>query len=664
MYGGYVGKILRINLTSGVVNKLDTLNYVPHFIGGIGLGYRLLWDETNEDTTEWSPENTLIFASGPCCGTPVPTSGRAEVVGLAPQGYPIPWAAVSGFGGDFGPKMKFAGYDAIIITGKATSPKYLFVSETEIQLLDAEFLWGLTTYSTQDALLSRHSDDVAIACIGPAGENRVRWATIMSRTRNTAGQGGFGAVMGDKKLKAIVVKPGSVRVPIAHPDKLLEEVKKVSAEISPKGQDRTPLFTDKGRYTIRRVSCAYSGCTGGALGCLPRYFNGVPLKYTGYGSMSGSIYCAGAAASHFLLRNGYSEEVNFEICKLTDQLGLNAWEAYVGMDWFFQNCQNAGKLSKIMGEAVELNKNGPAVYPKTGSSAGFTAELAVKWLRGVAFREGEGDVWAEGTPRGAKIMGLSEEVWKTHKHGYGPHWDGRYLQFVHYPVWIYSALSWATQGRDPFNQEHGYPERYPSFVREWSNQSLWSTDTIPYKEICRAGAKIYGAQYANDGWDKPELGYIDKEYVAVWHNHRAIIKSSIPVCDRQFPLLYDPYKKDKIGDVDAEVRLFNAVVGTDWSLDDMNKAAERVFNVMRALHVRQGRNRKHDESTIRYFEQSANWPDEPGPQTIDVNKFLDLLDRFYKLRGWDKDTGCPTRAKLEALGLKDIADGLTNKRGG
>lgn len=110
------------------------------------------------------------------------------------------------------------------------------------------------------------------------------------------------------------------------------------------------------------------------------------------------------------------------------------------------------------------------------------------------------------------------------------------------------------------------------------------------------------------------------------------------------------------------MRLFNAVVGTDWSLDDMNKAAERVFNVMRALHVRQGRNRKHDESAIPYFEQPANWPDEPGPQTIDVNKFLDLLDRFYKLRGWDKDTGCPTRAKLEALGLKDIADGLANKK--
>jgi aldehyde:ferredoxin oxidoreductase len=466
--------------------------------------------------------------------------------------------------------------------------------------------------------------------------------------------------MGDKKLKAIVVKPGSVRVPIAHPEKLIEEVGKVSGELSPKGQNRTPLFTDKGRFSIRCASCAYSGCTGSVNGCLPPFYNNVTLKHTGYGSMSGGMYCAGGAADYFLLKKGTTPEENFEIGKLLDQLGLNVWEAFEGMNWFFQNCQNDGKLPIIMGEAVELNKKGPAVYPKTDWNSEMPIDLVVKWLRGVALREGEGDIWAEGTPRAAKKMGLFDEAWKTHKHGYGPHWDGRYLPSVRYPVWVYSALAWATQGRDPFNQEHGYPERYASFVREWSNQSLWGTETIPYRDLCVAGAKIYGAQYANEGWDKPELGYIDKEYVALWHNHRAVIKSSVPVCDRQFPLLYDPNKEDKIGDLNAEVRLFNAVVGTNWSMDEMNKAAEKVFNVMRAIHIRQGRTRKHDESVIPYFEQPTQWSEEPGPQTIDVNKFLDLLGRFYKVRGWDSD-GCPTRAKLEALGLKDIADELEIK---
>jgi aldehyde:ferredoxin oxidoreductase len=187
---------------------------------------------------------------------------------------------------------------------------------------------------------------------------------------------------------------------------------------------------------------------------------------------------------------------------------------------------------------------------------------------------------------------------------------------------------------------------------------MWGTDTIPYEEICKAGAKIYGAEHANAGWDKPELGYVDKEHVAIWHDHRAIIKSSVPACDRQFPLLYDPEAPDKVGDTEAEVRLFNAVVGTDWSLDDMHAACERVFNVMRALHVRQGRTRELDESVIPYFEQPAMWPDEAGPQEIDPEEFREALDRFYDVRGWDKQTGWPTRAKLEEAGLKGVADEL------
>jgi hypothetical protein len=168
-----------------------------------------------------------------------------------------------------------------------------------------------------------------------------------------------------------------------------------------------------------------------------------------------------------LLKKGVTEEENFEMGKFIDQLGLNCWEIYEGTNWFIQNCQNDGKLSTLMGEKVVLNPNGPAVYPKTDWNTGMPTDLAVKWIKGITYREGEGNIWAEGTPRAAAIMGLSDEVWKTHKHGYGPHWDGRYVQFSHYPVWVYAALDWATQGRDPFNQEHGYPERYASFVKEW-----------------------------------------------------------------------------------------------------------------------------------------------------------------------------------------------------
>jgi aldehyde:ferredoxin oxidoreductase len=660
MYGGYVGKILRVDLSTGKIANLNTLDYVPTYIGGIGLGYRILWDETNESTSEWSPENPLIFASGPLCGTPSPTSGRAEVIGLAPQGYPKPWAAVAGFGGDFGPKMKFAGYDAIVITGKAESPKYLYVSEKEVELRDAAFVWGQCTYPTQEAMVSKHGDDVAVACIGPAGENRVRWAIIQSRSENAAGQGGFGAVMGDKKLKAITIKPGTVRVPVAHPEKLIAEVVKVTKELSPLEQAKGKLTGEQGSYTTRRQSCAWSSCTGGVAGCLPTYYNKIPQKVTGFDTVSGVIYCVGGGGRNMTSGNPENRDPNREIAKLCDALGLNHWEAFAGMNWFMQNCQNAGKLPRILGEEVKLKHDGPAVYPKTGSEAGMTLEFAVKFLKAVAFREGEGDIWAEGTPRAAEKLGLEAEARKTHKFGYGPHWDGRYLHFIRYPVWVVSALSWATQGRDPFNHQHGYVERYPSFVKEWQGEkkSAWGTETMPYAELCKAGAKLYDAPHANDGWDKPDLGYVDKEHVAIWHDHRAIIKSSVPACDRQFPLLYDSSKPDRLGDFEAELRLFNAVVGTGWSMDDMHKACEKIFSIMRSIHVRQGRSRKHDESVMTYFEQPDMWPDDPGPSTIDRKRFGELLDRFYAARGWDKSTGRPSRARLEKLGLRDVADAL------
>lgn len=666
-YGGYVGKILRVDLSTGNITTLDTGRYVPQFIGGIGLGYKLLWDETNENTTEWSPENPLIFTTGPISGTPAPTSSRSEVIGLAPAGYPIPWGAVSGFGGDFGPKLKFAGYDAVVVVGKAATPKYLYISEDKVEIRDGQFLWGMTTFTTQDALARKHGDEVAVACIGPAGENKVRWSVILSRDENAAGQGGYGALMGDKKLKAVVVKPGKVKVEVADPEQLLKDVVKISREICPAGQHELPIPEDKDRYGVRHQSCAWAACTGGAqpLYDLVRYYSKVPRKYTGIGSVSGACYCVGTVSA-WLLDNDFSQvERMVEFNKLCDELGLNVWEMFAGMGWFWQNAHHAGRLPKILGEVVKLNPKGPAVYPKEDRSVGATPEFAVKFMKAIAYREGEGDIWAEGTPRAADKLGLSDLVWKTHKHGYAPHWDGRYLQHVHSPVWIVSALGWATQGRDPYNQQHGYVERYTSHVTEWAPfgegkgkegfPSWFGDKTISYREACAAGAKIYGAPNANEGWDNPALSYVDKEYVATWHERRAIMKSSITVCDRQFPLLYDSKQPDKIGDTEAELRLFNAVVGTNWTLDDMHKACERVFNVMRAIHVRQGRTRSHDESVIPYFTQPANHPDEPAPQVIDVQKFKELLDNYYKLHGWDTSTGWPTRAKLEECGLGDVA---------
>ncbi|MCD6089851.1 hypothetical protein J7K07_09085 [Candidatus Bathyarchaeota archaeon] len=661
---GWMGKILRVDLSTEKITEINTDKYVPDFIGGYGMALKLIWDETagKPFPGEFDPEAPLIFATGPLAGTPAPTAGRCEVAGIAPQGYPKPWIADSGFGGDFATKMKFAGYDAIMIVGKADEPKYLYIEDRSAEILDASNLWGLYTHKTQQALMEKHGSDVAIATIGPAGENLVRLSIITTKTENAAGQGGFGAVMGSKKLKAIVVR-GSCKVRVARPDVLIKEVKRIAAEI-PTGNTSGSGLPDKlvqpdprGRYIMRM----HSGCIACGECSMPfqHYYEGVQQRWTGTGIVSGDVHCVGYCAPWLLDNNWEDAEKIAEFNKFAEWLGINHWEIFAGMNWFIQNCFNDGKLTKLMGEKLNLNKEGPAVYPKVTSEdpykqawAGFPEELAVKFLKAIAYREGDGDIFAEGTPRAAEKLGLQDEVWKTHKHGYAPHWDGRYLHFIHYPMWVISALVWATWGRDPFDSTHCAVQNYHRAVKEWGG------GPVPYEQLKVIGRKIYGTEYAFAGWpNDPELGYRDKEIVVIWHQHSSIVKTSLPLCDQVFPLTWSTATPDMVGDYTAGVRLLNAVTGLDWTFDDLYKAAERCINVLRALHVRQGRTREHDESVIRYFqEQPSVYPDEI--QTLDPDKFRALLDRYYERRGWDKRTGWPTREKLEELNLKDVADEL------
>jgi len=292
---GYAGKILRVDLTTGTLTDIDSSEYLPEWVGGVGLGYRLLWEEIDENTTEWSPENTLIFAGGPCNGSPLPTAGRVEVIGIAPVGYPEPWACVSGAGGDFTPKLKWAGYDAVVITGKAETPKYIYINDDGAQLLYAEPIWGTGNYTTQEWFETKYGKDIASLSIGPAGENKCRIATITTNSENVMGQGGFGAVMGDKKIKAVCVKPGTHKTVWADPDEVLRVTKKISDEFGVGGANNSPIFQETEQYTMRRLSCPYSNCQASLHDCLYWFYNKVPAMWSS-GSFSGTLGCAGGSA--------------------------------------------------------------------------------------------------------------------------------------------------------------------------------------------------------------------------------------------------------------------------------------------------------------------------------------------------------------------------------
>ncbi|MGD0329839.1 MAG: aldehyde ferredoxin oxidoreductase N-terminal domain-containing protein [Nitrososphaeria archaeon] len=647
MYG-WMGKVLRIDLSSGDISEISTGDYVPDFIGGYGLALKLIWDETvgKQFPSEFDPEAPLVLATGPLAGTPSPAAGRSEVGGLAPQSYPVAWVADSGFGGDFATKLKFSGYDAILIVGSSNTPKYIYVEDGEAEIIDATYLWGLYTIKAEQLLLQKHGLDSAVASIGPAGENLVRIAIITTKTENASGQGGFGAVMGSKKLKAIVVK-GNQRIRVAEPDILIDEVKKITAEFrngTPKGTYMwRPLSETDPTYTVKK----HSGCTGcgecmSATDSFPDYYENVQQHWTGTGMISGDMHCIGRNASNLI--GNIQNDTAFEFNKLAEYLGINHWELFAGMGYFIQNCYKDGKLSELMGEKLNLNTN-----PWT---VGFPPELAAKFINAIAYRDGDGDIFAEGSPRAEEKLGIQNEAWKTHKHGYGPHWDGRYLHLINYPLWVIAALLWSTWGRDPNNSTHCCVESYYDGVKEWGG------GPIPYEQLKVIGEKVYGTEDAFTGWkNDADLGYKDKEIVVIYHQHRSMMKTSLTVCDWMFPMTWSTATPDNVGDYEAEVRLFNAVTGQNYTLDDMLNSAERCMNVLRSLHVRQGRTRTDDESVIRYFtEQKSAHPDEI--QTLDQAKFGTLLDNYYERRGWDKATGWPTEDKLVSLGLKDVSDEL------
>ena len=215
----YGGTILRVDLSTGKIEKQPTSTYAEKWIGGRGINARILYTELEPGIDALSPENVLIFSVGPLTGSMFPGSGRVEVAAKSPvtgiQG-------MSNMGGYWGPELKYAGYDSIVIKGRAPKPVYITINNDSVEIKDASHIWGTDTYKTQDALQEELGDpEVEVVCIGPGSENLVAYGSIQTRMGNAAGRTGMGTVMGAKKLKAIAVR-GTRGLSVAEPDRFLE----------------------------------------------------------------------------------------------------------------------------------------------------------------------------------------------------------------------------------------------------------------------------------------------------------------------------------------------------------------------------------------------------------------------------------------------------------
>jgi aldehyde:ferredoxin oxidoreductase len=649
---------------------------VPEYLGARGIAARICWDECPQPVEPLDPANPLMVFPGALTGSRSPYSGRTVVCAFSPQGYPHSWFTRSSVGGRFGGEIKRAGYDGIVVTGGSETPVRIRIHDDEVSILPADDLWGQDAMDTLEALASAEGKGVRSLVIGPAGERLSRIATIQTSSSSACGQGGFGAVMGSKKLKAISVA-GSGRVSLARPQTTTSIARTLVRMLAEDGQTGPLNFYGDIKEFNQQLAAEGGGravcraCTEACITPCAAYLRGVPgVVYDR--EWSGGWVCVGTRFQGFdaddssPLRSIYdwrlARRAAFELNVLSNRYGLNQSDIIVGMVPWLIACQKAGLISEVNG------------WPMDWSSPAFWAEF----LRAIAYREGLGDVLAEGGWAAAGALHLGDDLARCRYPGWGhsAHCDGREGGELTFPFWVVSALQWLSDTRDPFNSGHGYLWAAGA-SRRAAGQDVDPERGAALDQIRAIGQHVYHSPDAVD----PCSGYNGKAYPGYYQTLRSVIKDCVPV-DGHFPLIYrenapDGYWRlpdvDGVGEIEGpaiEYHLFAAGTGVAWDEKEFERAAERVCTLERALQIRHwARDRSTDEMVLPYFERTELYqsPFLDRRYGLDREQFKPVMDEFYALHGWDIESGWPTRERLRELNLEDVhepmVDGAARARG-
>ncbi len=597
----YMGKMLRVNLSTGKIATEDTpMDLARLYLGGRGLGSRILINEIDPNIDALSPDNKLIFATGPLSNTNAPTGGRYMVVTKSPLTGTV---ASSNSGGVFGAYLKKAGYDVVIFEGKSEKPVYLSISEDNVELKDASHVWGKRVEETTDLLTAESGQKRAsVSCIGPAGENLVLFASIMNEKHRAAGRSGVGAVMGSKNLKALVTW-GDKNSPIAAED----DFKKVNKELRTKlkegaitGQGLPSLGTkvldniinQNGMYPTRNAQDVMFEGT--------EKVSGEALVEKGYLKRNSGCYmCPIQCARDVETPNGRrGEGPEYEtgwafgammgiddlnaICDANftcNDLGMDTISAGVTLSCFMELWEK-GFIPK------EDLANGPE--PNFGST-----ESLLYYLNRAAHRQGIGDKLALGSFRFADGYGhpeLSMTIKKQELAAYDP------------------------RGVQGHGLEYAVGNRGADHVRAY----------LISPEILGAPEKI-----------DPQETEGKAQWAIIFQNLTGVIDSAGLCLFTSFSLGAEDY-----------CNILNAATGFNYTVEEMMTIGDRIWNMERKFNQDAGIEPKEDTLPKRFLEEPA----KQGPNKGKVHQLHKMLPEFYELRGWTKD-GRPTPEKLKELQL-------------
>lgn len=642
---GWTGAFLEIDLTAGTVQKTSSTAYLHDFIGGRMLAARLYWDRVPAQVKALDPENVLMLMPGPLTGSPATACSRWVICAKSPHSYPDQYGFGNG-GGRFGAEIKRAGYDGILITGKAPTLSYIEIEDDRVNIRDAAVLRGLATDDTMGKLKDLHGSSYRPVCIGPAGENQVRFA-IVSSDQGSSFANGMGAVMGSKNLKAVVIR-GSQKVGVANPEKL----KKINKKIRHfrEGQNESLYLTEpmiQGIDKTRSTPCY--GCPGG---CMRAYF-----RHT-----SGREEIRQTCASAFMYLpwdqkySGESTENTFLATSLCDRYGLCTGEVSNLLHWL-NACHEKGLLTE--------DETG-LLLSKIGSR-----EFIEKMIDRIVHQKDFGALLAEGTRRAAIEKGReAEETALEHirPSGYVADAYGGRLFFT-------NALFYATENRNPIIQLHEF-----SFtLLKWM---LWHTTSgsmsnLSTENLRKIAELAWGSEKAVDF-----STCAGKARAAFTIQNRQHIKESMVACDRFYPLLETDKTEDGVGDPSFVPQMFSAVTGREMSMEDYLRAGERSMNLQRAIAGREGKiGRKYDtinefnftegreteEGMIGLFNPDLEFPG-PGDEIVsrkgkvlERSDFEQMKDEYYTFRNWDVNTGLQNKESLNDLNLSFVTEELEKK---
>ncbi len=680
---GYSGKILRIDLTGRKTSTIDTKDY-EQWIGGHGMGSAIFWDLVKDKTINgFSPENVVTIMTSPLSGTLVPgASARTEVQGIGVQSSPIEWFTRSNFGGRFAPMLKYAGWDGIVIEGKADKPVWVDIRNEDVKIKDARNLWGLDTWKAQEEIWrevsgrgygswmefgsdERTTQRPAVLTIGPAGENLSRTACLIHDAGNASGQGGFGGIWGSKNLKAVsVIGTGSIM--IADPKGLIEArlwaQKEYGLDLEipdPSWFSRFGPRRPQNRYWDKQEGARLQACIGCHQGCKER-------SETGLGNESTCVETSFYAYHDKRKHGGRQTSAAYIAADLLQKYGINAFEASVGL-YYIRDLNKMGILGRSGKIKCDLD------FGKLGE-----VEFADHFLKMIAYRKGVGDDFAEGFFRAAKRWGRLEEDLKT---GilYYPNWGlpGHSYDPRAEVEWGYGSI---LGDRDINEHDFNVFYQWPSAVIR-----AGKTPKPPAEQLTKIAAEKLIPYENNPLMLDFSTDNIYSEHMVklvAWHRHYTRFwKQSVLYCDMRWPEFINsrlPGYRGLTGE--GEPKFLNAVTGKKFSFVDGMELGRKIWNLDNAIWTLQGRHRDmvHFSDYIYHipFVGLGNYATYylPGREKgrwdyirvngrhLDKTKFEEFKTRFYNLEGWDTRSGWPKRRTLESMGLKFVADEL-NKKG-